>query len=154
MNWILAFFIFSVSAAPTSTPVVINQVLFYESKQSWTERDHELFEKIKKLALEKSRLSQYTENNDEEFLLSRLATREALVFELTPSKLWLSESQRQSLSGFSAKEIENELKQMALAVALIDMKESQLKQKLRFKTWFDLLKRKYQVKIKSAEFKP
>jgi hypothetical protein len=140
-------------AAPENAPV-INQVLFYESKQSWTARDLELFEKIKKEVLHKDRIGQFVENNDEDFILSRLSAREALLFEVSPVKLKMSDSQKSAFNGFSQKEIENELSEIGLAMSLIDLKESQLKQKLRFKTWLDLLKRKYQVKVKSPEFKP
>lgn len=110
--------------------------------------------KIKKQALPAERLSQFTENDDEDFLLSRLSAREAILFEVAPTKIKLSEQQRQSLTGFSNQEIEAELKEIALAAGLVELKESQLQQRLRFKTWFDLLKRKYQVKIKSFDFKP
>jgi hypothetical protein len=139
---------------PQSAPQVVNQILFYESQQSWTARDRELYEKIKKEVLQKSRISQFAENGDEDFLLSRLAVREAVLFEVTPNKYHVLDLQRAGLSDFSGKEVEEELKQLGLATSLIELKESQLKQKLRFKTWFDLLKRKYQVKIKSTDFKP
>ncbi len=131
---------------------VLNQVLFYESKQSWTSRDQELFEKLRNDLLHRSRISQFTESANEDFLLSRLTAREASLFEVTPSKFRLTELQRKSLGDFSAKEIEEELNQIGLADGLINLKEDQLKLKLRFKTWFDLLKRKYQVKVKSADF--
>lgn len=153
VNWFAFFLISNAWAAPEGAQVV-NQVLFYESKQSWTSRDFELFEKIKKEILHKDLLGKYSENKDEDFLLSRLGAREAALFEVAPVKLKLSEQQRASFSGFSSKEIDSELSQVGLALALVDLKETQLKQKLRFKTWFDLLKRKYQVKIKSFEFKP
>lgn len=153
ISFILLFGISISSAAPEASQV-INQVLFYESKQSWTERDLELYEKIKKEIVHKDRISQFTENKDEDFLLSRLSAREAMLFEVSALKFKLSEAQRASLAGFSSKEVDSELNQLGLALALVDLKESQLKQKLRFKTWFDLLKRKYQVKIKSVEFKP
>lgn len=144
----------SISWAAQEAAPMINQILFYESKQSWTSRDLELFEKIKKDVLHKDQISQFVENKDEDFLLSRLGAREAALFEVSPQKIKLSDAQRASLSEFSQKEVDSELLQIGLAMSLIDLKESQLKQKLRFKTWFDLLQRKYQVKIKSAEFKP
>lgn len=140
-------------AVPESIHIV-NQVLFFESKDSWTSRDLELYQKIKKEVLHKESISQFVDNADEDFLLSRLSAREAVLFEVSPIKLKFSDSQRVAFAGFSQKEIENEMNQIGLALALIDLKESQLKQKLRFKTWLDLLKRKYQVKIKSPEYKP
>lgn len=139
-------------AGPKSAQV-INQVLFFESSQSWTSRDFELFEKVKKEVLQKSRISQFTESENEEFLLSRLSAREALLFEVTPAKFRLSEAQKKSFSDYSTKEIDDELSQLGLATSLIDLKEDQLKQKIRFKTWLDLLKRKYQVRVKSSDFK-
>ncbi len=138
----------------SASPATLNQVLFYESKDSWTARDFELFEKIKKDFFPSGNLSSFSENNDEDFLLSRLSAREALLFELTPLKFKLSETQRLALSDFSKLEIDEEIKNLGLAAALVELKESQLKQKLRFKTWLDLLKRKYQFKIKSYDFKP
>ena len=148
------FLLLSFSWAVQESAPIVNQVLFYESKQSWTARDLDLFEKIKKEVLHKDRIGQFIENRDEDFILSRLGAREAMLFEVSPQKLKLSDAQRAALNGFSQKEIDNELSQIGLAMSLIELKESQLKQKLRFKTWFDLLKRKYQVKIKSADFKP
>lgn len=152
MNWLLALFFSLAIAAPNEGPV-INQVLFYESKQSWTSRDLELFNHIKKEVLKKSRLSQLADTDHEDFLLSRLAAREAILFEVTSVKIRLADTQKQSLQNFSNKEIDEELAQVGRALTLIELKESQLNQKMRFKTWFDLLKRKYQVKIKAADFK-
>lgn len=137
----------------TKSVQVINQVLFFESSQSWTSRDFELFEKVKKEVLQKSRISQFTESENEDFLLSRLSAREALLFEVIPAKFRLSEAQKKSFSDYSTKEIDEELSQLGLATSLIDIKEDQLKQKIRFKTWLDLLKRKYQVRVKSLDFK-
>jgi hypothetical protein len=139
-------------AATKSGSQVINQVLFYESAQSWTMRDFQLFEKMKPLVLQKPLLSQFVESANEDFLLSRLSAREAQLFEIAITPLKLSDSQRKSLSTFTNSEINQELAQISSATALIDLKEVQLKQKLRFKTWFDLLKRKYQVKVKTADF--
>ena len=138
----------------TLVDTTLNQVLFYESKQSWTSRDQELFNKLKKEVVQKERLSAFTETSDEDFLLSRLSAREALLFEVTPFKFKITEAERNALAGYSRPEIDEELNHLGLAVALVELKESQLKQKLRFKTWLDLLKRKYQFKIKSADFKP
>lgn len=147
------FFVLSFSWAVQEVAPIVNQVLFYESKQSWTSRDFDLFEKVKKEVLHKDRIGQFVETNAEDFVLSRLGAREAELFEMSPIKLKLSESQRSGFVGYSQKEIDTELSQVGLALSLIELKESQLKQKLRFKTWFDLLKRKYQVKIKSTDFK-
>jgi hypothetical protein len=115
-------------------------------------RDFQLFEKMKPLVLQKPLLSQFVESANEDFLLSRLSAREAQLFEIAITPLKLSDSQRKSLSTFTNSEINQELAQISSATALIDLKEVQLKQKLRFKTWFDLLKRKYQVKVKTADF--
>lgn len=147
----VVLFCLNVKAAESGQ--ILNQVLFYESSQSWTSRDMELFEKLKKDILQKNKLSQFAENANEDFLLSRLSAREALLFEVAPVQYKISEQQKKSLSEFSSIEVDEEIKKMGLAVTLIDLKEDQLKQKLRFKTWFDLLKRKYQVKIKSNDFK-
>ena len=104
--------------------------------------------------MQKNRISTFTENADEDFLLSRLSAREGVLFEVTPLKLKLTDAQRSTFANYSAKEIDAELSQMGLATALVELKETQLKQKIRFKTWFDLLKRKYQYKTKSADFNP
>jgi hypothetical protein len=134
--------------------MTLNQILFSESAQSWSARDFNLFQKVKFEIVAQKKMSQFSENEAEDFLLSRLAAREALLFKVTPIKLKLSEVQKKSLlSEYSVAEIESELTEISLSQALIELKETQLKQKLRFKTWFDLLKRKYQVKIKSADFK-
>ncbi len=132
---------------------VINQVLFYESAQSWTLRDFELYQKLMNVVLQKSKLSTFSENNYDDFILSRLSAREAELFEVKAEPLKLTENHKKFLTQYSNTEILQELSEISSASSLIEIKETQLKQKLRFRTWYDLLKRKYQVKLKVADIK-
>lgn len=144
---LLVYFMGAFSFAENET--VVNQVIFSDTQQSWTSRDRALFNKVMDTLVQR-RLSQYTENLEEDFLLSRLSYYEAILFEITPTKIKISELAKKKFSEYTHAELQSELEKVESALALIDLKEAQFKQKLRFKTWFDLLKRKYQVKIKSA----
>lgn len=135
------------TAFAESVPV-LNQVLISDSQQSWTERDRNLFNKVMDVLVQK-KLSQYTESREEDFLLSRLSYYEALLFEISPTEIKISDQARKKFSEYTRDELQSEVSKVQHSMALIDLKETQFKQKLRFKTWFDLLKRKYQVKVKT-----
>lgn len=130
-------------------PFDLNEILIAESLESWSKRDFELFKKLKIQVYKKSLLSQFSENEIEDFVLSRLSFHENVLFELSYEPVLLTEVQKKSLSGeYTDEEIQKELNRIGQALVMIELKESQLKQKVRFKTWFDLLKRKYQLKYK------
>lgn len=130
-------------------PFDLNEILIADSLESWSKRDFELFKKLKIQIYKKSFLSQFSENEIEDFVLSRLSFHENVLFELSYEPILLTEGQKKSLSTeYTDEEIQKELSRIGQALVMIELKESQLKQKVRFKTWFDLLKRKYQLKYK------
>lgn len=132
---------------------VINEVLFSVGTKSFTSRDHLVYKSVLNEVFQKTRISQFTKRPVDDFLLSRLSYNEAIAFELAPEKPKLRDQVRKKLSEFSLGEIEREREIIAAALALIDIKEAQVKNQGRFNTWFDLLKRKYQLKLKSPEAK-
>lgn len=137
---------------PTAQPAqkeIFNQVLFTEGNQSWTLRDFNLYKKLVSTYLKHDKISEYSDSIVEDFLISRLLKREALLFEIKPSSIIPTNAVALSSNEFTKKEIEQESKDLAYAVALLNLKEKQMGQKPRFKAWIDVLKRKYQVKIKS-----
>lgn len=144
----LISFVGSLSAAQS---VIVNEVLFSVAGHSWTARDRQLYEALLKEAYGKEGLTKFSVKRKEDFLLSRLSAREADAFDLQPEKNKLIDAIKKKTNQFSATEIENELTLISKALTIVELKENQLKQQERFDTWFELLKRKYQVKIKSNE---
>lgn len=142
---------FSLAQAPKET--VVNEVLFSIGSVSYTGRDMLIYKSVLSELYQKNRISQYTKKPFDDFLLSRLSFSEASAFELKSEKSKISDAARKKLSEFSSDEIVRENENIAVAIALIDIKESQLRSQARFDTWYDLLKRKYQFKLKSSEIK-
>ena len=136
---------------PVASVTVFNQVLFTEGNQSWTSRDFKLYKKIVVLVTKSEKMNAFSKNAVEDFLLSRLLKREALLFEIAPQKLVLPALNKSDLSEFTKSEIEQELVMISEALALLDLKNSQMSQQIRFQAWMDVLKRKYAVKMKSNE---
>lgn len=133
---------------------LVNEVLFSITGESFTSHDRNIYQSVLNEILQKNKISSFTKKTTDDFLLSRLSYQEAKAFELTGSaKIKLSESSRHKLSEFSPAEIEREIDVISRARALIEIKETQLKQQDRFDTWFQLLKRKYQFKPKSPDMK-
>jgi len=146
-------------APATSTPSptsaqpkqeILNQILFSETNQSWTSRDMLLYKKVLNAYLKQEKLTEFSDSFTEDFLISRLLKQEALVFEIKPHELVYNPS-KLAPGEYSKKEIETELKALEYAVALLRLKQQQLTQKARFKAWIDVLRRKYQVKMKIDE---
>lgn len=143
------------SAAPerNSKDSVIIEVLFSIGSESYTSRDLLIYKTVLSEVFQKNRISQFAKKTPEDFLLSRLSYKEAKVFELTNEKLKVSEAARKKMNEFSLDEIDRENEIISVALALIEIKEVQVKSQARFDTWFELLKRKYQIKLKSSEAK-
>lgn len=135
------------------TPQVMNEVLFSVSGTAATSFDRQTYTGVLNEVFQKKSLSTFSRDPASDFLLSRLADREARIFDLPGEKPKISESARKKLSDLSAEEIDNEAGLIARALALVEIKEAQLKQQERFDTWFELLKRKYQLKIKTTDSK-
>lgn len=134
------------------TVVPMNAVLFSEGEQSWTQRDFNLYKKILNHIPKKGESVGASESLPDDFLISRLLSREALLFEIHPEKLELSSGFKTDAADYSKVEINEELKVIALSRALLDFKEKQMSQKIRYKAWIEVLKRKYAVRIKASEF--
>lgn len=135
--------------APTpASPAVFNRVLFSEGTKSWTLRDLSLYQKLIKAISGKDHLIAYSENSVDDFLLSRILHREALLFEIDPLKTDFS-VQRFEFADFSKNEIAAETGMILYALALLEFKKNQVTQKERFVAWMDVLKKKYAVKMKN-----
>lgn len=131
----------------------INKVLFSVGNQSWTMRDMEIYRGVLNSVFKKKSLSQYSKDEFNDFLVSRVSLKEADVFQISYDKQSLTEQERKKLSSFTREEIEKEVTAIAKAEALIEIKENQHKDIGRFNTWLELMKRKYVVRIKSGENK-
>ena len=150
------------SYAENSASVVqqttINAVLFSEGNESWTQRDLNLYKKLVQHLFHKEKLSEFSDSIRDDFLISRVVKREAILFEIEANKIKLNKLNKLNstsyadLSEYSKNEIHSEVDAISFASALLELKEKQMNQKARFKAWVDVLKRKYNVKIKSNEF--
>lgn len=149
----LIFLISILASAQPPKEAVVNEVLFSIGRVSYTGRDMLIYKSVLSELYQKNRISQYTKKPFDDFLLSRLSFSEASAFELKSEKSKISDTARKKLSEFSLEEIVRENENIAVAIALIDIKESQLRSQTRFDTWYELLKRKYQFKLKSSEIK-
>lgn len=132
--------------------VTINTVLFSEGNQSWTARDFTLYKKLVRQLTRQDKLTLLSDSLEYDFLISRLLKREALLFEIKPKSFEIPVGPHPELNEFSKAELNEETEIIELSSALLDLKEKQMSQKARFKAWVDVLKRKYNVKIKSNEF--
>ena len=131
---------------------ILNEVLFSIANESSTNRDRLLYQRVLIEVFKKNKMSQFSEKISDDFLLSRLAYKEAKAFEINGEDIKVSEATQKKMSEFSKIDIEREVGIISTALALIQTKEIQLKVKDRFKTWFELIKHKYQFKMKSSEF--
>lgn len=140
------------SADVTVSTEVINEVLFTVAGEARTQRDLELYRAVLSQVFQKKQIGQYSKNPAEDFLLSQLAVREAEAFDLQAEVPRLSAQQKKQFSSYSTPDLEREIRQVAESIALVEIKENQLKQQARFASWVELLRRKYQVRIKSSVY--
>ena len=136
---------------PTA-PQVVNQILFSEADLSWTLRDFIIYKQLLVTLTKKEKIADFSENALDDFVVSRLLKREALLFEIAPQPL-VAPLNLRGTDGevFSKLEIEQETGMIAEALALLQLKQNQMSQRVRFKAWTDVLKRKYSVKMKISE---
>jgi len=134
----------------SASATLVNEVLFTLSGEARTQRDMELYRDVLAEVFDKKRIGPYTKSLPEDFLLSQLASREASAFDLQAEPPSLSTAQKKKLSAYPPEELERQVRELSRAMALIEIKENQLKQEPRFTSWVDLLKRKYQLRVKSA----
>jgi hypothetical protein len=131
----------------------LNKVLFSAGDQSWTLRDMEIYQSVLGEVFKRKKLSDFSKNEFNDFLLSRISVKEADIFQISFDKKTLTEPERKKLPQFTKAELEKEVTAIAKADALIEIKENQHKDSARFNTWFELMKRKYVVRIKAGENK-
>ena len=127
-----------------------NKILFSVSGQSWTSRDQQAFDIVLNEVFKKKKLTTASETELEDFLLSRLSEKESSLFDLSFAAVKLTEQQRKKMNFLTSAEVNREVEMISKAIAILDLKETQQKDPVRFKAWFELLKRKYQLKMKSS----
>lgn len=153
----LSFLIFVLPVQSAETPsaqeILVNEILFTMDGESLTLRDFKLYQAVLREVFKKERLGEFTVKESEDFLLSRVCYREAKTFETQGVPFKVTDLNKKKLSDFTESEIESESETISKALGLIEIKESQLKQKERFSAWFELVKRKNQVRIKSVDMK-
>lgn len=152
---LLSFFVLPAESAeaPSAQEFLVNEILFTMDGESLTLRDLKLYQAVLREVFKKDRLSDFNLKEPEDFLLSRVCYREAKTFETQGVPYKITEQNKKKLVDFTDDEIEIESASIAKAIGLIEIKESQLKQKERFFAWFELVKRKNQVRIKSVDMK-
>lgn len=141
-------------AQRTETRTEFNKILFSISGQSWSLRDQQIYQAVLVEVFKRKSLSPYSTNESDDFVTSRLAEKESNLFDLTTDPVKVTEAQKKRLSNFTSAEIDKEIASISKATAIIEIKESKNQDQARFKTWVELLKRKYQFKIKSGEVAP
>jgi len=146
---IFSFFTFFAHAERTE----LNKVLFSAGDQSWTSRDMDLYQSVLSDIYKKKKLSEFSKNEFNDFIISRVSLKEADVFQISYDKKSLTEAERKKLGTFTKDELDKEVTAIAKAQALIEIKENQHKDAARFNTWYELMKRKYVVRIKAGENK-
>lgn len=130
--------------------VELNKILFTAGNTSWSARDQKIYQSVLSEVFKRKKISQYSQTDFNDFLLSRLAEKEANTFDLTYDKVTATEAQKKKI-GFSSSEVEAEIQRVAKAITLTEIKESYHNDSKRFASWFDVMKRKYTVKIKTIE---
>ena len=127
-------------------------MLFRVADQSFTLRDKQIYETVLAEVFKKKQITDYSKTDFNDFLVSRLSLKEADLFQISFDKKTVSEDDRKKI-GFSKEEIEREVLAISKAQALIDIKETQHRDASRFNSWFELIKRKYVVRVKANEIK-
>ena len=115
-------------------------------------RDFKIYKQLLVALTKNEKIADFSENALDDFVVSRLLKREALLFEIAPQPLAAPLNLRGTDGEvFSRLEIEQETGMIAEALALLKLKQNQMSQRVRFKAWIDVLKRKYFVKMKFNE---
>lgn len=147
------FLLLSSLGAYAAERTELNKVLFSVGDQSWTLRDMELYRSVMSDIYKKKSLTQFSKDEFNDFIVSRISLKEADVFQISYDKKAVTEAERKRLAAFTKEEVDREVTAVAKAEALIEIKEAQHKDNARFNTWYELMKRKYVVRIKSGENK-
>jgi hypothetical protein len=146
----ILFFVALISFSAVVQAIEINRILFSLNGSSWTKRDYQVFDFVLNNAYKRKKISKFSSDELNDFLLSRMASREAETFEITFEKQNLTDSLKKK-SSFSPDELEREIETVGRALAVVEIKESHHQEPKRFNAWFEVMRRKYQVKIKSVD---
>lgn len=131
--------------------VTLNEVIFSITGESYTSRDQALYRQILSQVFGKTRISEFSETDLQDFVLSRLADKEAQGFNFKAEKNYtLTEAARKKMSAYSEDSINAEVEIVARSLQWIELKKNQLEQRERFNVWLDVLKRKYQLRLKAS----
>lgn len=137
---ILAFVLFFVMTSQAAEVQLVNQVMFQVHQEAVTTYDFKNYLKAKQ-DLKINHLLNLVQNELEEFILFKLSLLEVenLEFQLpvTPKNKSLTSDQRQIL----------------LVQSYLSLKEKHISEIDRYKSWSDLLKRKYNFQAKIDELK-
>lgn len=133
---------------------VINEALFsLAGNDTSTTRDLAIYRAVLLEVFQKKNISQYSPNEVQDFLLSRMAYKESQIFSLKPDPVAVSDSAKKKLEAFDKVELDREVQLISQSLSWIELKETQLRDRERFNNWVDVLKRKYQLKIKSPLYR-
>ena len=146
---ILFYFLVLITLSARAERVEINRVLFNAGGNSWTKRDYQIFEFVLNNAYKRKKISNFSSDELNDFILSRMAAREGETFAISFEKQNLPEALRKK-TAFSQEEIDREIEAVGRAVAFVEIKESYHQDAKRFNAWFEVMRRKFQVKIKSV----
>ena|GEM_PF-3092396 len=135
-------------AAPIQNEIIINEILFTVASEPATARDQQIYQAVLNEVFQRKTMGVFTAKLADDFLLSRLAYKEAVAFDFQAEDVKQNEAAKKKLSPYSKTEINKEVEIISKALALIEIKENQLKEKARFDAWFEIIKRKYLVKFK------
>ena len=114
----------------------------------------QVYQSVLSEVFKKKRLSEFSKSALDDFLLSRMSFKESKVLNLTATeKMAVTEAEKKKLPQFKAEEIQREADLIIKAENLIEIKEAQHKDAARFTNWFELMKRKYVVRIKAGDVK-
>lgn len=137
-------------AATAQTSATVNEVVFSITGESYTSHDMALYRQTLNTVFGKTRISEFSETDLQDFILSRLADKEAQGFSFKPEKNYtVSEAARKKMSAYNEDSFNAEVEIVARSLQWIELKKNQLEQRERFNVWLDVLKRKYQLRLKS-----
>ena len=151
-QFVFIFILTFIQSSAFAERVELNKILFTTGNTSWSSRDQQIYQTVLNEVFKRKRISQYSQSEFNDFLLSRLAEKEANTFELKYDKIEATEAQKKKM-GFSNSEIVAEVQRISKAITLTEIKESYHNDTKRFASWFDVMKRKYTVKIKAIDAK-
>ena len=148
MKYLLVLFFLASFAVGSQESQTVNEVVFSIAGKASTQRDLSVYQFVIREYFQKNKMSVFVKKDMDDFLLSRLAYQEALAFDFNGIDLPKKRDVKKN-KNFSESELQSEQEVLAKALAYMEIKEAQVKEQGRFETWFELLKRKYQVKYKA-----